>query len=305
MKNILPLQSGKIIKRNTMAKIIGITNQKGGVTKTTIAHTFAREIAKDKKVLLIDMDGQATLTELIDIKDYLGSEKYSEYMAKNSVSKIFNRELIEPIDITSIFADKYQSEVPIKLLHFIPSSGNEMVFLSEASSGGKDRLLKKYLDKIKENYDYIIIDSLPGVSTLFKNVLLASDSIVIPIQTKTNAIAGANQFLSVLDDVIGDYDKEFNNIFILPTVYNKQRRDDKETYAEIKTDYLDSFKSFTYLSKIPLTLLDAILERSVFSNAQSSRFFVQDWIYYYDSGKRDILLLIEKQCNTIIEKLKD
>ena len=288
-----------------MAKIIGITNQKGGVAKTTIAHTFAREIAKNKKVLLIDMDGQATLTELIDIKDYLGVKEYNKYMQENSISRIFDRKTIKPIDITNMFIDKYKSKLPIKLLHFIPSSGNEMVFISEACSGGKDRLLKKYLDNIKDNYDYIIIDSLPGISTLFKNVLLASDSIIIPIQTKTNAIAGANQFLSILNDITGDYDKEFKNIFILPTVYNKQRKDDKETYAEIQTDYLDSFKSFTFLSKTPLTLLNAIPERSVFTNAQASRYFVQDWIYYYDSGKRDILLLIENECKKIINILKD
>ncbi len=287
-------------------KHLGVTlaliNQKGGVAKTTTAQTLARELAKKKKVLLIDFDGQATLTELLDLYNRFDKEFLDQYYKDNSILKIFNREEISPIDITDIIKESSGNKVEVNELHFIPSVGNSLSFVAEGVSGGKDLLLKNFLKTIKHDYDYIIIDSLPGVSTLFKNVLLAADSLVIPIQTKTNAIAGANEFIKVVDEIMGDYGTEYKNLFILPTVYNKQRRDDKDVLAEIKTSYVDFIKSRRFIGNIDITVLDAIPERSVFSNAQAVRYFLQDYIEYFDTGKRDILLLIEKIAKIITKK---
>jgi chromosome partitioning protein len=287
-----------------MGKVISIVNQKGGVGKTTMAQIIGRELAKQYKVLMIDFDGQATLTELVDLSNHFDNEFIKEYMKSDNVLKIFEREVVSPLNISDIFKDKDgKSIVPINELHFLPSPGNSIVSVAESVSGGKDLLLNKYLQKIKDDYDYIIIDALPSVSTLFRNVLLASDSIIIAIQTKTNAIAGANGFLQVLNDILGDYDKSYDHLFILPTIYNKQRRDDKETLAEIISSYMPSLKTYEHIGSISTTLLEEIPERSVFSNAQSVRYFLQDYIECFDTGKRDILLLLEKLAKDITNKV--
>ena len=288
-----------------MGSVISIVNQKGGVGKTTTAQALARELAKTKKVLLIDFDGQATLTELVNLNNHFDNEFIEEYMRTENIIKIFERVSIEPLDITDILKDENgKSVVPINELHFIPSPGNSIVAAAESVSGGKDMLLNKYLQKIKEEYDFIIIDSLPSVSTLFRNVLLASDALIVAIQTKTNSIAGANGFLQVLNDVLEDYDKTYKHLFILPTMYNKQRRDDKETLAEIMGSYMASLKTYSSIGKIPVTLLEEIPERTVFSNAQAVRYFLHDYIEGFDTGKRDILLLLEHISKVITTKLE-
>jgi len=289
-----------------MGSVISIVNQKGGVGKTTTAQALARELAKKHKVLLIDFDGQATLTELMDLNNHFDNEFIEEYMKTENITKIFERLLIEPLDITDILKDDNgKSIVAINELHFIPSPGNSIVAAAEGVSGGKDMLLNKYLQKIKDDYDYLIIDALPSVSTLFRNVLLASDALIVAIQTKTNSIAGANGFLQVLNDVLEDYDKTYQHLFILPTMYNKQRRDDKETLAEIMGSYMTSLKTYSSIGKIPTTLLEEVPDRTVFSNAQSVRYFLQDYIEKFDTGKRDILLLLENISKIITTKLEE
>ena len=289
-----------------MGVVLSIVNQKGGVGKTTTAQALAREFSKQNKVLLIDFDGQATLTELVDLYTHFDEEYIKEYMLSDNINKIFQRETIEPIDITTILRDSNgNSIVPINELHFIPSPGNSIVAAADSVSGGKDMLLNRFLQKIKDEYDYIIIDALPSVSTLFRNVLLASDALIVTIQTKTNSIAGANGFLQVLDDVLGDYEKTYKHLFILPTMYNKQRRDDKETLAEIMSSYMQSLKTYKSIEKIPTTLLEEIPDRTVFSNAQAVRYFLQDYIEGFDTGKRDILLLLSNLASTIANKLKE
>jgi len=288
-------------KRN--GTVLSLINQKGGVSKTTSASLLARELAKKNRVLLIDFDGQATLTELIDLYEHYDKDFLNEYFKENSILKIFNREEVSPLDITTIISEDYESKVKIKSLHFLPSPGNSLSFAAESVAGGKDMLLKNYLAKIKHNYDYIVIDSLPSVSTLFKNVLLASDSLIIPIQTKTNSIAGANEFIKIIDEVMGDYDKSYDNLFILPTMYDKRKKDDKEVLVEIKTSYMDFIKSRNYVGEVDIILLNEIPERSVFSNAQACRYFLQDYVEHFDSGKKDILLLTTKITNKITKEI--
>ena len=219
-----------------MGKILACINQKGGVAKTSTVSMLARELAKTKKVLMVDFDSQSTLTKLVNIEGYFDTYALQEYIYKNSMLKIFNRETVEPLDITEIVKDNDNcSSALINELHLLPSPGVKLGFTAEAVPTGKNTILKRYLNSIKDEYDFIIIDSLPSVSILFENILLAADSLIIPIQTKFNAMTGANNFIEIIDNVMADYELNYENIFILPTMYDKRRKDDKETLAEINT----------------------------------------------------------------------
>lgn len=271
-------------------QIIGITNTKGGVTKTTVTQLIARELAKKYKVLMIDFDGQATLTKMMDLPEHFEKDALEEYLEKNSSLKIFDKGIVEPLDISEM--EIYSEDV--KSLKLLPSSGFKMNFAAEGVAGAKDLILKKYINSIKTDYDFIIIDSLPSPGTLYKNVLLASDKLIVPIETKSNSLAGVNEFVALVNEVAEDYEKTYDSIFALPTKYNKQRKDDNDSLAEIQTDLKALFETIYPINKYPFVVLPTMPERSVFSNAQAIRLFVQDYIESFDTGKKDILLLISK-----------
>jgi len=278
-----------------MGHIISCINQKGGVAKTTTTHTLARELAKTHKVLMVDFDGQATLTKLLNLSNYFDKDALDNYMQENSLLKIFKRKTVEPLDITDIVkTNENCSSALIKELHVLPSPGKDLSFVADAVPTGKNTILKRYLNTIKDDYDYILIDSLPSLSTLFENILWASNSLIIPIQTKFNAMTGANDFVKIIDDVMFDYNFHYKSIFILPTMYNMQRKDDKETLVEIKTSYLKFIKACSYIGESNVKVLDTIPERAIFSKSQSYGIFLQDYIECYDKGKSDLLLLLEK-----------
>lgn len=277
-----------------MAHIIGCINKKGGVAKTTMTHAIGRELSKKHRVLLIDFDGQASLTDLFDLKNNFEEEDLNEYFKKNSLLEIFTKGAVKPLDVSSMVTKNENcAEAKVNELHLLPSPGYALGNAAESVVGGKELMLKKYIKKIKDEYDFILIDSLPSVSTLFINVLLASDSLLMPIETKYMAFAGSNEFISLIDDISENYDIRYKNIFLLPTKYNKQRMDDKGVLAEIKTDFIDYIESCENISRAPVVLLKPIPERSVFSNAQSVGYFPQEYIECFDKGKRDILLLLE------------
>jgi len=260
-----------------MGHIISCINQKGGVAKTTTTHTLARELAKTHKVLMVDFDGQATLTKLLNLSNYFDKDALDNYMQENSLLKIFKRKTVEPLDITDIVkTNENCSSALIKELHVLPSPGKDLSFVADAVPTGKNTILKRYLNTIKDDYDYILIDSLPSLSTLFENILWASNSLIIPIQTKFNAMTGANDFVKIIDDVMFDY------------------KDDKETLVEIKTSYLKFIKACSYIGESNVKVLDTIPERAIFSKSQSYGIFLQDYIECYDKGKSDLLLLLEK-----------
>ena len=288
-----------------MGKVIACINQKGGVAKTTTAHMLARELAKENKVLMIDFDTQATLTKLVNLENYFDKDSLSNYLKSNSLLKIFNRETVEPLDVTEIVKDNEDcSSAPIKELHLLPSPGIELGFTADAVPTGKNTILRRFLKGIKDDYEYIIIDSLPSISTLFENILLASDSLIIPIQTKFNAMAGANGFIEIIDNVMSDYDLSYDNIFILPTMYDKRRKDDKETLVEIQTTYQKYINACSYIGESNIVMLDTVPERAVVSKAQSYGVFLQDYIECYEKGKGDLLLLLENIVKTITDRCK-
>ena len=169
-----------------MGKIISLVNQKGGVGKTTTSINLAASLALlGKKVLLVDLDPQANATTGIGLSK--GDVEYSIYEV-----------LAGTCDIESaVYASKY------KRLYVIPATINLAGIQNEfydkerrESDFSRSGQLKKNIDRIKDEFDYIIMDCPPSLGLIITNALTASDSVIIPVQCEFFALEGIMQLLN-------------------------------------------------------------------------------------------------------------
>lgn len=171
-----------------MGKVISLVNQKGGVGKTTTSINLSASLAVlGKKVLLIDLDPQGNTTTGVGIN-------------KGEIERSIYDVLIEECNIRqSIIKTKYQN------LSVIPSTINlaglnaELLEKSRMVTGyKKGEQLKRCLEEIREEYDYIIIDCPPSLDVITTNALTASNSVIIPVQCEFFALEGITQLLKTI-----------------------------------------------------------------------------------------------------------
>ena len=154
-----------------MSKVIAIANQKGGVGKTTTTVNLGVGLANEgKKVLLIDCDAQGSLTES------LGYQNPDELDVTLStlMQKTYEEKEIKPGEVI-LHHNEGVDLVPAN----IELSGMETALVNIMS---RERVLKNYIDSVKDNYDYVLIDCTPSLGMLTINSLVASDEVIIPVQ---------------------------------------------------------------------------------------------------------------------------
>lgn len=165
-----------------MGKIIGICNQKGGTGKTTTAINFSSFLGLvDKKTLLIDMDPQGNASSGVGL----------DLEGKNSVYDLMSGDVSAE---EAIYATNWPN------LSIMPSdislTGGEVEFVSREE---REVLLRQRLEKIADNYSYIVIDAPPSLGLLTVNVLSAADSLIIPIQCEYYALEGVSKLIHTVE----------------------------------------------------------------------------------------------------------
>ncbi len=204
-----------------MSKVIALANQKGGVGKTTTAINLAASLAVlEKKVLIIDFDPQANATSGIGLE--LKDIKYSIY-------DCFIGEII-PQDVI------IKTETPG--LDIIPSHidlvGAEIEMLGEEN---REYFLDTVVKKVKNEYDYVLIDCSPSLGLLTLNALAASDSVIIPVQCEYFALEGLGKLLNTIQMIQKNINTELEIEGFLLTMYDSRVRLSNHVAAEVRKHF--------------------------------------------------------------------
>ena len=217
-----------------MAKIISLVNQKGGVGKTTSAINLATYLAAAGKfVLLVDLDPQGNASSGLGID------------AKNLEKNLYH----------SMILGEHPSGIIVKTQTF----GHDLIPSSQDLAGAsielvqmENREFKLYnvLREIRTNYDYIIIDSPPSLGLLTINGLVASDEIIIPVQTEYFALEGLSQLLNTINLVRDNLQPDLKIMGALLTMYDKRNRLARQVVKEVQ----DHFPGHVFDSVIPRSI---------------------------------------------------
>ena len=240
-----------------MTKVIAIANQKGGVGKTsTTVNLGAGLVRHGYDVLLIDLDSQANLTMALGYQN----PDDMEYTVSNVLHKAVQEEQIDPTEgilTTPEGIDLMPSNIQL--------SGYEISLINEY---GREVMLKQYIDAVRLNYDYILIDCAPSLSVLTVNALVAADSVLIPTQPQYFSTAGLQMFYETISRIRKKLNPSLSIEGVLVTMMNNRPNFTKDLVAQLREIYGGVFRVFD--TEIPTSI------RMTESSARGKSIFAYD-----------------------------
>ena len=217
-------------------KIISIINQKGGVGKTTTVINLAAGLSmKGKKILVIDLDPQGNATTGLGLSNTEKSDQtiYSVLNGAKNISDVIKKTKFENLNLIT-------SNVDLSGLEVETAGDNRRAFIL------KEQIMA-YLNDSGGFYDYVLIDCPPSLSLLTIMALVASNSLIVPLQTEFFALEGLTQLMKTIDRIKNNLNPGLLIKGILLTMYDKRNK----LSSQVEQEARDYFKEKVYSTVIP------------------------------------------------------